>query len=670
MNTITVVYFFLAILFSFLIVYFQYFFKEKKYSNQYILALLRWITLLSVFTLLINPKIERKRLLTVKPTLVIAVDNSESISFNKQDSTVRALSNDLLTNKDLNKKFRVSSFSFGSTLKNSSKFTFQESKTNIYTALTELNSLFKNQTTAIVLISDGNQTYGNDYKYIKSDQKVFPIIIGDTLQALDMKIDRLNVNAFSYLNNNFPVEVFIQFNGNEEVRSKFTVEEKNRIVFSKNMIFSKDKKSEVITFKLPAKSTGKHLYRAYIKPFKNENNTKNNAKIFSVEVFNEQSNIGIVYDLLHPDIGMFKRSIESNKQRKVHLIDLNSKDSIQVEKDVYILYQPNSKFISIFKKIQELKKSYFIVTGTQTDWNFLNKIQKDFNTNMVQTTEEYFPVFNSKFNTFYTEDIGFSEFPPLVNNFGTVRLSTSSQKILSNSVNNMKLDSPMLVVYSNENNRRVILFGENIWKWRVNYYQNNKSFIPFDRFINSLIQYLTIHKKKTPIELNYKSYFYAKEEVIIKAKTYDANFNFDRNAELNLKIKGMKESIPFVLTGFDYEASVPNLQSGNYEFEVKDGKSRRKSKGAFTVGKFSVEQEVDYANIKGLNQVALNANGKSFYPNQKDKLIELLLQNNSFVSTQKEETTKGSFIDWKWLLGLIVVSLTLEWFIRKYRGLT
>ena len=226
MNTITVVYFFLAILFSFLIVYFQYFFKEKKYSNRNILALLRWIIFLSVFTLLINPKIERKKLLTVKPALIIAVDNSESISFNKQDSTVRALSSNLIKNKDLNKRFQISSFSFGNTLKSNSNFTFQENKTNIYAALAELNTLFKKEVAAIILISDGNQTFGSDYKYFKSDQVVYPIIIGDTIQPADLKIDRLNVNAFSYLNNNFPVEVFIQFKGNEDIRTKFIVKEK------------------------------------------------------------------------------------------------------------------------------------------------------------------------------------------------------------------------------------------------------------------------------------------------------------------------------------------------------------------------------------------------------------------------------------------------------------
>ena len=98
------------------------------------------------------------------------------------------------------------------------------------------------------------------------------------------------------------------------------------------------------------------------------------------------------------------------------------------------MYQPNTKFQSIFKEIKERKKNYFIITGTNTDWNFLNGIQSDFKYNAVQTTEKYFPLFNSKFNAFYIEDIGFSEFPPLDNIFGTVKFSTSVQTILSNRV--------------------------------------------------------------------------------------------------------------------------------------------------------------------------------------------------------------------------------------------
>ena len=82
-----------------------------------------------------------------------------------------------------------------------------------------------------------------------------------------------------------------------------------------------------------------------------------------------------------------------------------------------------------------------------------------------------------------------------------------------------------------------------------------------------------------------------------------------------------------------------------------------------------MEQELNYSNVKDMNTIAINSGGSSFYPKQKSQLIDLLLQNKKFTSTQKEVKSTDSLIDWRWLLGIIIVSLTLEWFIRKYRGL-
>lgn len=669
MNTATVIYIFIAFLLSFLVVYFQYFWKDKNYTSRNILAFLRFITLLSLFTLLINPQIITKKYVMVKPELIIAIDNSESIQLNKQDSIVRSLSNKLVSDKDLNEQFRISAFSFGSNLKNNLNLTFDENKTNIYDALVELNSLFKKETAPIILISDGNQTYGNAYKYYKSEQPVFSVIIGDTVQSADLKIDRINVNSFSYLNNIFPVEVFIHYTGNEEINTKFIVRKKNTVIFSKNVLLSKNKNNEHITFKLPSEKVGKHLYTSSIIPFNKEHNVLNNTKIFAVEIIDEQSKIGLVYDMLHPDIGMLKRSIETNKQRKVHMIDLNAPQLDQKDMDVYILYQPNTKFQNIFTKISELNKNYFTITGTQTDWSFLNKIQNDFKGNIVQTTEKYFSIFDTKFSTFYLKDIGFSDFPPLENLFGNVIFSSSVQTILYNSVNGIEMNTPMLAVYSSENNRKAILFGENIWKWRSAYYAINKSFVPFDQFINSIIQYLSIHIRKVPIELDYEAFYHANEQVKIKAKIYDSNFNFDRNAALELTIIDVSESKSFVLTGSDYEATVSNLKSGIYKFKVMDLNSGNQANGSFTIGEFSVEQELSYANTGDLKLISKNSDGDSFYANQTDNLIKFLIQNKNFVSTQKEVKSTDSLIDWKWLLGLIIVYLSLEWFIRKYRGL-
>jgi hypothetical protein len=50
-------------------------------------------------------------------------------------------------------------------------------------------------------------------------------------------------------------------------------------------------------------------------------------------------------------------------------------------------------------------------------------------------------------------------------------------------------------------------------------------------------------------------------------------------------------------------------------------------------------------------------------------LIKTLIENKDYKSIEKNISTKTPLIDWVWLLILIAVLLTTEWFIRKYNGL-
>ncbi|WP_395049624.1 hypothetical protein, partial [Flavobacterium sp.] len=60
---------------------------------------------------------------------------------------------------------------------------------------------------------------------------------------------------------------------------------------------------------------------------------------------------------------------------------------------------------------------------------------------------------------------------------------------------------------------------------------------------------------------------------------------------------------------------------------------------------------------------------KVHYPNQVDALIKTLLESENYKAVQKTVVTKTPLIDWIWLLVLIAISLSAEWFIRKYNGM-
>jgi len=669
MNTLTVIYIFLAILFTSLLVFFQYFFKEKKYLNRNILAFLRFFSILSVLLLLINPKVLKTNYDILKPKLLVVVDNSASIKYTNQDSIVTGIVKKVENDANLNAKFDIQYFSLGNTLQNNSNFTFEESQTNIYEALKGLNSTFKQNVAPILLLSDGNQTFGSNYKYYNSKQPVYPVIIGDTLTYSDLVLDQLNVNSYTYLNNNFQVEAFIHYTGNDRVNTNFIVEEGNKIIYKEKIAFSQDNKIARLNFKLPSGKVGKHLYSSKIKGFVNERNKLNNFKNFSVEVIDEQINIGLIYDVLHPDIAMLKRSIETNKQRKVNLINLNLNNNYSDDNKLFILYQPTNNFKKIFNHINNLKTNYFIITGRKTDWVFLNSIQKDFKKVTSNSIEQSTAIINNNFNAFHIDDIGFSNFSPLDDIFGEIKINVDYQILLYQSINGIITDAPLLATYSGGNKRRVVLFGENIWKWRAISYSNNQTFEIFDQFINSMMQYLTIANKNNSIELDYKSFYYDNEPIHIIAKIYDKNLNFNSKENLEIQIEGQDNKTTFFLSGNTYEANLPMLKSGDYKFVVSNKLKNNQTSGAFTIANYSIENKDLTADIASLNSLALNSNGKIYYPDKIDNLLQNLTENKEFLSIQKENKKIISLINWKWLLGIIILSLSLEWFIRKYRGL-
>jgi len=669
MQTLTIIFIILALITAALIVYFQYYYKEKKNSSTLILSVLRFLTIFTILLLLINPMFIKNSFELIKPKLQVLIDNSASIRFSKQDSIVNNLVNLIKKNKSLNDKFDIQYFTFGNSLEINSKITYEQNQTNIYKALQDVNAVAQQQIAPILMISDGNQTFGNDYKYYKSGQSIYPIIVGDTVQFTDLEINRVNVNTYTYLDNNFPVEIFIRYSGNRNMNSRLIVEDNGQIVYTQNIAFSKNRKSAHLQFDLPANKVGKHLYRSRIVPFKNEKNQINNSHSFSVEVIDEQTNIALVYDILHPDIGMLKRAIESHKQRKVNLIDINTIYNDSIDNNIYILYQPNQRFDDIFREIKISNKNYFIITGLHTDWDFLNNIQSDFKKTGIINSESYYPIYNDDFNTFQAENISFSDFPSLESTYGKIEFSVPYQALLTQNINGIETENPLLTVFSYNNNRRVVLFGENIWKWRSISYSYDRSFEKFDQFLNSIIQYLSIAIKSNPIELEYKSFYYADEPIAIIAKSYDSNLNFDSNAKLELRIKGRQKSIPFYLSSNNYEVNLSDLKEGNYNFTVVNQQNSKKRTGNFTIGKYSIEQKSLHANSKDLDFLAKNSNGESFYPEQFNQLIQSLVANKNYGSLQIENNKRISLIDWKWLLGIIILSLSLEWFIRKYRGL-
>ena len=654
--------------------FFQYIYKAKNKSKiGWFLAFLRFLSLFGILLLLINPILTRKTLEVVKTPLPIVIDNSSSISFLKANERTLELYKKMQSNSDLQQKFDVQSYQFSDDFGPTKTFDFKGTQSNIDIVAKNLKSIYKNATYPTVLITDGNQTSGNDYVYsFDAANKVYPIIVGDTTTFLDFKINQLNVNKYAFHKNKFPVEAFLQYSGTKSITADFIISQGNSVLSKQSIAFSPAKKTATVSVLLPADKIGLQVFKATISSKEKEKNTYNNTKNFAVEVIDQKTNIAIISAISHPDLGAMKRAIESNVQRKVTIAKPNEIKSLQ-DYNVLILYQPTTDFKTIFENNKGTGINTFIITGNNTDFNFLNQQQDNLNFKMSGQKEDYLSVFNGQFNLFAADNIGFENLPPLQNAFGTVTTKGAVSVLLSSKIRSIDTNSPLLAFAENQGKRAAYLLGENSWKWRLQTHVNNQSFEKYDVFIDKIIQFLASNNSKKSLVVEHESFYNSGEAIEITAQFFNKNYEFDEKARLTIAVTNTKtkqtKNYDLLKGNNSYKVNLDGLKAGSYLFTVKELNSKTTYSSSFEILDFDIEKQFVNPDVEKLTQLATQTQGKAFFSDQIEVLIKTLLENEEYKAIEKNSVTKTPLIDWIWLLVLISILLAIEWFVRKYNGL-
>ena len=676
MQTNTILLLVLAVFLSSAIVFYQYYFKAKRNPQlQLPLAIVRFLALLGVFILLINPKINKTEYTEEKHNLVVLWDNSTSIKSSGAAETMLALQEELLKNENLGTQFNLSSFSFGNDLNTNDTLTFVKTTTNIAKALTTLKSLYRKNNTTALLVTDGNQTIGEDYEFLNTTLgfSVYPIVVGDTTRYVDLKINRINLNKYAFLNNTFPVEVFISYQGKDAITTSLSIQLEGNRVFRETFSLDATTNAKKITAQLEATSVGFKPLEFSLIPLEGERNTQNNTKTESIEVIDEKTNVGIVASIMHPDIGALIKTIESNEQRSATIIKPNAPENELAAIDLFILYQPTQEFATVYKYINKYERNTFTITGPKTDWRFLNTVQNSLERTNYNQTEEIFPVLNAGFGLFDITTFSLVDFPPLEGTLGELLVTKSSENILEQRIKGVEINEPLLTIMYDDTRREAFLFGENLWRWRMQSFRNDQNFDSFDELFSKLFLYLASSEKRERLTVDYELSYQGASAQRITATYFDATYAFDSKAELNVAIRnldtGTSRNLPMELKNNFYETDISNLSSGAYTFTVSVSNETISKSGGFAISDFSLEQQFLRSDLEKLNRLAEGTSGKLVYPENIELLVEDLMNNTLYIPTQKSVQNVVSLIDFKVVLAIIITALTAEWFIRKYNGL-
>ena len=656
--------------------------EVKKYV-LFLLRVLRFITVIVLLFLLLNPLLKTTKKNTEKPVIAILQDNSSSIIYNKDSSFYKTkyLKSIRDLKSELSSDFETVIYTFGNKFKKTDSISFIEKETNISSAINSINDLYINRNLgAIILASDGIYNTGMNPKYINigASSIIYTVLLGDTVEKKDVRIKDIIYNKDVFLGNNFPIEIALKSVKLNGEKANVKIEQSDKIILQKQIELTDINK---LTFNLKAEKKGLVRYKISVETNSvTEDNVNNNTKEIVINVIESRKKILLLSNSPHPDVYAIKSSLANNSFYKVDNQIFNGSVDNLKDYDLIIFHQLPSKnkdISNILEQLNNLNISTMFIVGAQTYVPSFNKLNNGFIIDMRKKAfEETAPELNKNFTLFTITDefkTYITDLPPVISYFANYKSKTKSDIIFTQKIRNIATDRPLFLFAEQNAHRTALISGEGIWRWRVYDYMQNKSFENFDMLINKSIQYLTANLKDNPLNVSFNKVYQTNEEIIFNAQFVNKSFERINSPDLIMQIKNDKDvtfNYSFDKHNDKYRLKIEGLEKGDYTFKasLKFAGVDYSNSGSFSVLNRDLESLNTVANHAILKQISEKYNAKSYFPNRLIDLQKSIKQNHNITKVNYYQTSLTELINNIWLFLLIVVAISLEWFIRKYSG--
>ncbi len=652
------------------------------------MATFRFLSVTIITILLLSPFIRSRFTKSYKPIIAVLVDNSESMRNGLgKDTTLLKNKIEILVEK-LGSKYDVVQYTVGDELRKNKEYNFSEKSTDLSTAFNEINNTYYNQNIgAVVLASDGifNKGANPVYAVTSAPYSIYSIAVGDTTVQRDQKITAVYYNKIVYLNDDFVLKADVEANEFSGKATKVGIYEVDangeRLLQTKDVAYNTSNFFQAFDFTVSAIKPGVLHYRFKLNNLDNEKNYRNNVRDIFIEVLDGRQKILLLANSAHPDLTAIKSAIESNKNYKVE-IEFADKFSKPIrEYDLVVLHQlPSStqRVTDVFKQIRDLKKSVLFVIGTQTLVTEFQKVQSALLVNASSDrTNEVTAAVNTTFNYFTLSDKtkqAVAKLPPLSVLFGDFKSNPAAQVLFNQKINNITTDFPLWVLNETGEAKTGVIAGEGFWRWRLYDYLLNKNQDATNESLGKTIQFLSTKSDKRPFRVALdKNVFSDNEAVIFDAQVYNANFELVNTADVDLKItdeKGVAANYKFNKTESAYQLNAGSFVQGNYAYSatVKFGNSTLNVSGKFSVSPLQLEDSRTRADYLVMYQLASQHNGTLHYLNDAEKIADEIESKNQLKPVLYDTFSTESAIQLKWILALLLLLISAEWFLRKYLG--
>lgn len=655
---------------------------------NYALAGLRFVVVSFLCFLLLSPFVKTTTTRTEQPTVVLAVDNSQSVPLFTPQAALGQLTAGLprLANALREKGFRIETRTLTKATTAPDSLSFTASRTDLNKLLTDSREANAERNLAgVVLVSDGIVNQGQEPQFGEFNFPIFGVAMGDTIAKKDLRLADLVYNRIAFSGNKFPLEAEIGYEGYAGGAATVEVREGGRVLESRRVALPAGRRRVKTTFQLTAPAPGKRRYEVRITPQAGEFTTLNNARTAFIEIVKGKLRVLLAGAAPHPDLKALRAAILANNNFDLTLTVAGVGQPLPAGAtfDVAVLHQLPARGglgQELLSRVRAAKVPALYVLGAQSDYSTYNQLNAGLSIQPRGTqTDEVTPLPNPNFARLPLDDENrrrLGQYPPALVPFGELRLGAGAEAALWQQVGRLPTQKPLLVFGSavGAGPRAATLLAENTWQWRLEEaIAHDDRPETYDRLIGRTLQLLTQNANKKRLDVYpTQDVFGTQDDVTLGAETYNAVYEriYDQRITLTLTDSARHErTVTFTNAPDGSPLHLGPLPAGLYRYQARatlDGQAQQAS-GELLVQNQPLEAQESKADHRLLAQLSRRSGGQLYYPSQLDKLAQDIEKANFKPVLSSEEDLKD-LINLKWLFFALVALLAAEWATRKYQG--
>jgi len=664
-------------------------FTESPSWTRWVMGILRFLAVSGIATLLLSPLVKSIVEEVKQPIVVIAEDASKSIVANLTEEEISAKKEEINSlSEKLSSKYEVKRLVIGDNIVNGAVDSFDYKVTNLSNTLEFIYDNYGDQNLgAIIMSTDGIYNEGKNplYANVNLTSPLYVVAQGDTSIRKDVLIKNVFNNKIAYLGDKFSIQVDIAAKNSGGSTTSLSVSKieggKAKKLKTENIRISKNDFFTTKEIILDADNVGLTKYRISLSPVSGEVSNANNYKDIFIEVLDARQKILLLANGPHPDLSAMKSLITTNKNYEVEIHYPEDSDLNVNKYDFVVLHNlPSNKYAitGIIDAINTRKTPRMFVVGAQTNLQSINKVQEVIKISGNSTSlEDIQADVVSSFNSFTLDpDLSrnLKNFPPLIAPFGQYSSPSSGNVLLQQNIKKIPTDYPLLSFMEQNGIKTGVWVGEGIWKWRLFDFLENENYNTIKELINKPIQFLSTKDDKRKFRVSASKNLYKEnEQILLDAQLYNDNYEMitDPDVFVTITNRDAKEfKYTFNRASNYYTLNSGMLPAGKYSYKAitnYNGEAMEQ-KGTFSVQNIQLELYDLTARHSLLRALSDKYGGAVVQSNETAALGDIILNNEKIKPVVYQSTDTKSVINYKWLFGLLLSFLCIEWFLRRYFG--